>query len=65
MRCKIEILIGCQFSECATEVSYPPGMLRMWNDGPICEGCYEEEMTEDMPDWRDLPAIKREDLILP
>ena len=36
----ITALVGCQNHDCATEVSYPLGMVRKLKDQPICETCY-------------------------
>lgn len=47
-------LYGCQFEECATEVSYPADMLRLHNGEPICEFCYDFcDITDDMVLTRD------------
>ena len=57
----ITALAGCQFTECAFEVSYPLDMLKMYNGSAICEGCYDE-LISDRIAWDELPDISLEDL---
>ncbi len=52
----ITALVGCQITECASEVSYHLDRVRMFNGKPICEECYEGEV------WFDLPEITLGDL---
>jgi hypothetical protein len=55
-----EPLFSCQANEfCRTEVSYPAGLLRVWSDQPICEGCYDMEVPRDEDDepWEYLPPF--------
>ncbi len=55
-----EPMFGCQLQGCAEEVSYHADMLMMHGGEPICQGCYEIcdiGLTEDSPDWCDLPAF--------
>lgn len=47
----IEALYGCQFAECAEEVSYPAHMLKMLNGAPVCEDCVDDMGKVD---WLDL-----------
>lgn len=39
----LEPLFSCQNRDCACECSYPAGDLRLWNDKPICEHCFDGE----------------------
>ena len=39
----LEPLFSCQNRDCACECSYPAGDLRLWNDKPICENCFDGE----------------------
>ena len=70
---KIQILLGCQVQGCAEEVSYPADMLRLYNDKPICEVCYDDlvpvqydDEDEELPRafWDDLQLITLDDLCL-
>ena len=60
-------LVGCQVSECASEVSYHLDMVRMFEGKPICEECYMEmdlpTEEEDGDRWFDLPEITLKDLM--
>lgn len=47
----VEALYGCQFAECAEEVSYPAHMLKMLNGAPVCEDCVDDMGKVD---WLDL-----------
>ena len=67
----IKVLVGCQNSDCATEVSYHLDMVRMLDGEPICQDCYEEvegvygirdEDGAPTQRWGDLPPVKLEDL---
>lgn len=35
-------LFGCSYESCAEAVSYPAGDLRMHNNEPMCEYCFDE-----------------------
>ncbi len=60
---KFTALIGCQIEGCAEEVSHHLDMVMLYKGEPICQGCYEEVVTdEDRVDWHDLPAIGLKDL---
>lgn len=62
----ITALVGCQITECATEVSYHMDMVRMHKGEPICEECYLEvesgDGLEDGDRWFNLPEITLKDL---
>ena len=51
-----EALYSCRTKHCATDVSYPPEMLRWWRDGFYCETCIDEgaphpdDILSDDPD---------------
>jgi hypothetical protein len=60
---KKNALFNCHYLECAAEVSYNMGMLRLDQyERPICENCYDNEHSEkphladmeDRPIWSDL-----------
>lgn len=56
----IEPLFSCQIDGCREEISYHADMLAMHEGVAICQGCYESGdigLTEDAPDWSDLPAF--------
>ena len=38
----IRALVGCQHEDCAAEVSYHLDMVRMFQNRPICQTCYED-----------------------
>lgn len=46
-----EALYGCQFADCAADVSYPAHMLKMLNGAPVCEDCVDDMGKVD---WLDL-----------
>lgn len=46
-----EALYGCQFADCAVDVSYPAHMLKMLNGAPVCEDCVDDMGKVD---WLDL-----------
>ena len=54
---EVEPVFGCQHKECATEVSYPADMLRIWDGKPICEFCFDDlpmidrQKGDDEDDW--------------
>ena len=64
----ITALVSCQIQACATEVSYPLDMVRMYKGEPICEECYLEgptdarETEDEAERWFDLPEITLKDL---
>jgi len=60
---KTQLLIGCQIEDCASEVSYPIGMMKLFDFKPICQECFNFE-NETTTDWSELPDISREDLDL-
>ena len=60
---KIPVLISCQIPECAAEVSYPLGMMKMVNSKPICQECFDFILTPPSAvHWDELPDISLEDL---
>ena len=54
---EVEPVFGCQHKDCATEVSYPADMLRIWHGKPICEFCFDDlpmidrQKGDDEDDW--------------
>ncbi len=56
---KKNALFGCQFEDCATEVSYHADMLKVWEEKPICEECYLQTNNdpENTMAWVDLPEF--------
>lgn len=63
---KIQVLIGCQIPECASEVSYPLDMMKLFEGKPICQECFTFEIFDSAgtADWGKLPDISLEDLDL-
>ncbi len=66
---KIQALAGCQNDTCAGEVSYSLDMVRLFDDQPICENCYDDgeygKVDDDgvlLTEWNDLPPVKLSDL---
>ncbi len=55
---KENALFACQVQGCAAEVCYHYDMLAMHEGKPICQECYEWDMsTKDSPNWHDLPLF--------
>lgn len=47
---------SCQNDDCAAEVSFPAGMLSVFEGSPICETCYGDiREVEECQEWSDLP----------
>ena len=69
---KIKALVGCQKDFCAAEVSYPLDMVRLWEEQPICQTCwddgnywegkFDDDGDEEKPRWSDLPPVTLADL---
>jgi hypothetical protein len=48
-------LFGCCNIYCASETSYPANFLHISPNGePICENCWHEETTDNIPRWNEL-----------
>ena len=66
----IPVLVGCQISDCATEISYTHtlDLVALWEGKPICQDCFDElgpfwvgggggdDGEEDIK-WSDLPPV--------
>lgn len=63
-RLKEKALFGCRNPCCASEVSYDADNLAVAPDGePTCHYCWDEDRTDDDPEWCDLPAFLPFDFI--
>ena len=49
-------LYSCQMDGCREECSYPEHDLKVYEEEPICEGCYEDlDLGLEPPSWNSLP----------
>ena len=58
-----EPMFSCDVEHCAEEVSYPVDMLRSFEGGVYCQGCWEDNPLmlivgeEGYIEWGDLPSF--------